>query len=391
MGTVGPPLVLALAAMAAQGRAWPADDARSPYERSVVGLNVTLQTWDEDRPWAKNKPENRRASGVLVGANLVLTTAEMLEDATLVQLERQGRARRDPPTIEWIDRTVNLALLSFEAPALEGLEPAVVAARTPTSGTLRTVRWRGQQVEAAASRVIRFEVERSATGPTQHAFLRMRTDMSGGGWSEPVFDGGQLVAITVSQSADESRAIPAEIVSAFLRRSSEPEPSRGFITLGANWQYNKESAVSRFLGQEGEPRGILIRQVPWGSTGCGVLKPRDILLEVDGEPIDAEGFVYHPWLGRLGFHQILAERFRPGESVRVRVHRDGKVQDLTLTARTYPEGLSLVPSDRSGPPPYLVAGGLIIRELDAPYLRTWGKEWSKDAPDRLLSRYLYIG
>src|SRR5207245_2245371 len=114
--------------------------------------------------------------------------------------------------IERIDRTINLALLSLDQTGSVGLAPATLAKRTPTSGTLRTVRWRGPQLEAAASRVIRFEVERAAEGKTYHAFLRMRTDMAAGGWSEPVFSDDALVGLTVSQDGDESRAIPVEIL-----------------------------------------------------------------------------------------------------------------------------------------------------------------------------------
>jgi hypothetical protein len=48
----------------------------------------------------------------------------------------------------------------------------------------------------------------------------------------------------------------------------------------------------------------------------------------------------------------------------------------------------LIPS-RSGPepPPYLVAGGLVFRELTADYLRTWGSEWLSEAPLRLIGVY----
>ena len=45
--------------------------------------------------------------------------------------------------------------------------------------------------------------------------------------------------------------------------------------------------------------GVLIRQVPWGSSACGVLEPRDILISVDGRSIDAEGFYTDPRLGQL--------------------------------------------------------------------------------------------
>lgn len=383
-------LFLTLASIAWPATASSSDDTRASYERSVVGLSVTVQTWDEDRPWVKKKPETRRAFGVVIGANRILTTSDNLDQATFVGVETFGRARPVQFRVEHIDRTINLALLSIDDVAISNsLEPVAVAERTPTSGTLRTVRWRGQQLESAASRVIRFEVERTAGSHVYHAFLRMRTDMANGGWAEPVFDGNALVAITVFQSEDESRAIPCEILNLFLERHTASGTAPGFATLGVHSQINRDSAVSRFLGQEDEPRGVLVRQVPWGSSACGVIKPRDILLELGGDPIDAEGYYRHPLLGRLGFNHVLAERFQPGDAVSARVLRDGQERELMLTARTYPAALALIPFYRSGPAPYIVAGGLIIRELDVPYLRTWGKEWSKNAPDSLLSRYFY--
>jgi hypothetical protein len=359
-------------------------------ERGVVGLRVTYQMWDEDRPWAKQDPGTRNISAVVVGPRTLLTTHQEISHATFIKLETFGRSRNVEPRIERIDGSINLALLAIDDPdAAAGLAPVEVAPRTPTSGTLQTVRWRGQQLEAAASRIVRFEVGRSWGSRTYHAFLHMRTDVAGGGWAEPVFDGDVLVGIAVSQSEQRSKAIPAEILRAFLERSEGPGSDGRFSTLGVNWQVNRDESVSRFLGQPGEPQGVLVRQVPWGSSGCGVLKPRDIILELDGHAIDADGHYDHPWLGRLRLEHILAEGVPPGERVRGRLLRDGREQDFTLTARAYPASLDLVPYHRSDPPPYVIAGGLVLRELDVPYLRTWGSEWSKHAPISLLRRYYF--
>lgn len=381
------PMLMTVATLSAASPTASPDAPRADFDAVVVGLSVTFQRWDEDRPWAKAKPETRRVSAVVIGPNRMLTTADSLDFATFIQVSTFGRTRQVGARIDRVDRSVNLALISFADPSAAGdLQPVAVAPRTPASGTLRTARWRGQQLEVAASRVIRIEVERSLSSNVQHAVLRMRTDLAGGGWAEPVFSGDALVGITTSQSGDESRAIPAEILSGFLADAAAGTPVRGFATLGVNWQVNRDSAVSRFLGQQDEPKGVLVRQVPWGSSGCGVLKPRDILLELGGESLEPEGYYRHPWLGRLGFNEILAERFHPGDVVPVRVLRDGRELELTLTARSYPASLNLVPNTRSGPPPYLIVGGFVIRELDGPYLRTWGKEWEKTAPRSLLSR-----
>ncbi len=380
-------LALSMPAVAAAGAASAAtgEEAGDRYRRSVVGLEVTYQMWDEDRPWAKTTPQSRSGSAVLLKGFYLLTDAQMVDHATLIQLATFGRTRKVEPEIVAVDPELNLALLRISDPdMLDGLEPIGLAESTPTSGTVLMARWRRQQLEIAASRITRFEVRRGWGGGVEHAFLYMRTDMAGGGWGEPVFADGALVGITESQSDLVSRALPVEILRPFIERAKAPGPYAGFPALGVMWQTNSDSAVSRFLGQEGEPRGILIRQVPFGTSACGVLKPRDILLELDGQVLDAEGYYLHPRFGRLRFGQHLAENHNLGDTVNVRVLRDGKERELEMTLRGYPSSLDLIPYQRQGQPPYVIAGGLVIRELDVPYLKTWGENWTKNAPINLL-------
>lgn len=365
-----------------------ADDARESWEQGVVGLVVTYQSWDEDRPWAKQPPRTRTANAVLVGERRLMTTADMIAHATLLQLAVNGRTLRVEPRVVHIDRAINLALLEFDPDeATVALAPVALADETPTSGVLRTVRWRRQQLEALASDVVRFEVESSWSSRVEHAFLHLRTDMTNGGWSEPIFAGERLVGLTVSQSQQNSRAIPAEILGAFLERVDAPGGYVGFPTLGVLWQVNRDVHLARFLGQQGEPRGMLVRQVPWGSSGCGVLQPRDLVLAIEGHAIDAEGYYLHPRLGRLRANHLLAEGYRIGDTIELTVNRAGEELTLTTELRGYPAELDRIPGGREGQPPYLIFGGLLMRELDLPYLKSWGKEWSRNAPISLITRY----
>ena len=362
---------------------------RESYDLNVVSLSVTYQSWNEDRPWAKTRPGVRTASAVVVEGSRLLTTAQMVEDATFIQADKFGRSSRAHPRVFFVDREVDLALLAVDDPAFfADLKAAPLAEHTPTAGTLRSVRWRDQQLESAASRVKGFLVEESSLGHVEHPFLTVQTDLNAGGWAEPVFADGRLVGITVSQNEQRGRVIPIEIVARFLEKASHPGTYRPFPVFGTLWQINTDPAVAAWLGQSGEPRGILIRQVPWGSSGCGVLKPWDILLSIDGRPIDSEGFFAHPRFGQLRFPAIFVVDRVPGDVVAIQVLRSRRVIDLKMPLRAYPAAQALIPS-QSGPepPPYLVAGGLVFRELTADYLRTWGSEWPSDAPLRLIGLY----
>ncbi len=383
-------MIAALLAVAAVAAPPPTAPSRDPYGASVVGVVVSYQGWDEQRPWVKKNPGVRRGSGVVVEGKAILTTAEMVAGATLVQLETFGRATHVEAEVAAVDPECNLALLSVSASGFfDDLKPVQLAAATPTEGTLRTVRWQSQQLEASASRVKRIQVEESWYGVLEHAFLQVQTDLVSGGWGEPVFTDDHLVGLTVSQGNDQrARVIPVEVVSRFVSRARAPGGYRAFPVFGVKWQVNEDRALAAWLGQSGPPAGIVIRQVPWGSSGCGSLQPLDILLAVDGLPIDANGFVTHPSFGRVGFAQLLVERHVAGDSVPLRVLRKGHEISLSMTLRDYPVADDLIPARRwNQPPSYAIVGGLVFRELDGEYLRSWGGDWFKDAPLRLTTMY----
>jgi hypothetical protein len=57
-----------------------------------------------------------------------------------------------------------------------------------------------------------------------------------------------------------------------------------------------------------------------------------------------------------------------------------------------PASAALIPEDRlSTPPPYLMAGGLVFRELDVPYLQAWGKDWEASIPSYLRTLFKLQG
>lgn len=367
-------------------------NGRDGYERSVVSLAITAQSWDGVRPWTKRTPITRRGSAVVVATPrgpLILTTAQMLAEATLIRLETFGRDADSTPQIVLVDPTVDLALLSADEKGLRGIEPVALAEQTPTDRVLSTARWLDQQLETAASRIQRFQVEEGYFGGVEHVYLLAQTDISGGGWAEPVFDGNRLVGLTANQDERQrARIIPAEILSAFVRRASDPGGYAGFPGWSVAWQDKADPATSAYFGQSGPPRGVLIRQVPCGGTGSGVLQPRDILLEVEGHPIQGDGTYVHPRLGQVHFTHILQEGHEVGDTVRVRVLRDRQPVELGLTLHKAALDVDLVPAYLFGQPPaYLVAGGLIFRELDVEYLRLWGGDWRREAPAELVTRY----
>jgi S1-C subfamily serine protease len=381
-------LVIALvAALAAALAAAPAAAAPRPVSDQVVRLSVTFQRYEERLPWARTAARTRQAMGVVVEGSYILTTAQMVADATFIEVEKHGGPVRAPARVRHIDPDINLALLAVDAPGFfDDLAPVPVAPGVAADAPLTLVRWDQGQLETAASRIARAQVMAGPGSDDEHLFFRVKSDFAGGGWAEPVFAPAGLLGLAVAQSSErEAVVVPAEIIAAYLAASRDPKAYRGFASLALFWQEDRSPAQAAWLGLEGAPRGVLVRGVPWGATGCGVLRPRDVLLALDGHEIDADGYYTHPRYGRLRFENIAVEGHLAGDTVAARVLREGKVVDLTLELRRYPTTSRLVPWSPPGRrPPYQIAGGLVFRELDRSYLTSWGKDWRQEADQRLI-------
>ena len=361
--------------------------ADSSLEPAVVELAVTFQAYNPRQPWSKEAPGVRSASAVVVDGGLLLTSAQMVADATLVRAGKHGIPPRVPAAVVHVDLDVNLALLAVgEATFGEDLEQVRLAERVPREGTVQSARWSNGRLEVSNSRVGRLEVQSGPTSEMAHAFLRVKSDLGGGGWAEPVFAQGRLVGVTASQDEEFANVIPVELIRAYIAQHGEGARYRGFPQPGFSWQAASNAALAGYLGLEGPPRGVVVLRVPWGTTGCGILQPRDLLLSVAGQEIDAEGYFEHPVYGRLLLPHLISAGYTAGDRVAARVIRDGEARDIELTLRRYPEDLRLVPGRRSDrPPPYVVAGGLVFRELDGDYLAAWGSEWRERADPRLVT------
>jgi len=362
--------------------------ARPAPNAQVVSLRVTQQSFNEHRPWTKGTPNTQVGSAVVLQGSQLLTKAELVRDAILIQVEKNGRSTRVPARVVHVDADIDLALLEVDEPGFfDNLEAAQFAKSAPGEGTVYAARWQNQQFEISESQIAGINVRESPYGSITHAFLSIHTDLSSGGWAEPVFANGKLVGLSVLQEGQRATVIPVEILSAYVR-GARSDDNPGFASFRPHWQFGQDPSLAAYLGLKGKPRGVVLRWMPWGSTGCDTLEPRDLILSVEGHTLDAMGNFEHPHYGQLAFQHILVDGHQPGDSVRIQLLRDGRLQEVDVELRHNPGADWLIPDRRDQPPPpYLVAGGLVLRELDGNYLRAWGNNWHREAPQKLVQRF----
>ena len=118
------------------------------------------------------------------------------------------------------------------------------------------------------------------------------------------------------------------------------------------------------------------------------VKPGDVLLAVDGQPIDRRGYYQHPHYGSLAWGHLIRGEKSTGDTITLSLWRDGKPLELKATLTRGEDGRRLVPNNMFDKEPnYLVKGGLIFQELSLPILQGFGENWQSRAPLELLDAY----
>ncbi|MBX3734750.1 MAG: hypothetical protein KF791_19410 [Verrucomicrobiae bacterium] len=357
-------------------------DPRS-WDRSYVTLEVTYKDYDYAQPWSRPTRTVRKGALVLGGREL-LTTAQHLPGATLVRVQRGGRGTWYDGRVVWTDPHANLALVTADAEAFwEGLKPAELAPVVPASPDFNLLRWRDGNLESRRVEFSKFSVREGLLSFAPRLTLEVNTELGGLGWAEAVTLNGAVVGLTAAKTGNTCQVIPSSFIRQVLdARDDGSSPGLGYFDF--TWQPGDNPATLRHLRLDGPERGAVVTEVINRTNRPAVLRPRDVLLEVDGFPVDVQGDYEDPDYGYLMLENLATRRHFAGDVVPMRIWRDGTEEavDYVLPPVTYAD--ELVPQQSFGhDPEYLLAGGLVFQPLIQPFLRVWGDDWRRRAPFRL--------
>ena len=355
------------------------------WDRSLVSVEVTYKVYDAFQPW--NEPTRAiRKHGVVISAapGEILTTAQYLPTHTLVRVQKGGRGRWYDARVKWWDAQSNVALIETDAPAFwEGLAPARFAPKVGTGPEFELLRWRDGNLETRRVEFGKFTVGEGAVGFAPHVQLEVSSDLTGLGWTEVIARDGALVGLTTYSNGRVCGALPAP----FIRGVLDAWRAGKFAGLGYfdfTWQPGSNPDLLKELGLDGEPRGAIVHASGRESDPAKSPLPRDILLEIDGQPIDSEGDYLDPDYGHLMLENISNRGHFAGATVKLKVRRGARELTLDYTVPKADFADETVPREVfDGAPKYLMAGGLVFQPLSQPFLRGWGDDWRKYAPFRL--------
>ncbi|MEO0054788.1 MAG: hypothetical protein RLZZ50_735 [Verrucomicrobiota bacterium] len=356
---------------------------RTGWESSLVSIEATYKVYDAFQPW--NEPTRAiRKHGVVIGPGEILTTAQYLPAHTLVRVQKGGRGRWHDARVKWWDAQSNIAILESASPAFwQGLTPAPLAEKAGRGPEFDLVRWRDGNLETRRVEFGKFTVGEGALGFAPHVQLEVSTDLTGLGWTEVVARDGAVAGLTTYSNGRVCGVLPAPFIRDVLKAWREGRFS-GLGYFDFTWQPGGNPELLKELGLAGEPRGVVVHRGGRESDPAASPQPRDILLEIDGKPIDSEGDYLDPDYGHLMLENLANRGHFAGATVKMKVRRGTEELEFGYVVPKAEFADETVPREVfDGAPKYLMAGGLVFQPFAQPFLRGWGEEWRKFAPFRL--------
>jgi len=359
--------------------------------KSLVWVTVTAQRPKINQPWEKHPPTRRRGLGVILEGGRVLVTAELVADATYIELENPIVGNRSVSTVDVVDYECNLALLKAQAGGefFEGRAPLEIDEGAVVGDDMET--WQLQDNGAGVvtrGRLSRIEVGNLFIPGKQFLTYEMKGPLQNesGSFIVPAIRDGRLAGIVLSYDSDNQLAkiLPAPVINRFLE-DLEGDDYRGFPSAGIVYARTVDPQFRRFLGLEDDEGGVFVSKVgSHGSAAKAGIEEGDVILEFAGHAIDRRGYYQDEKYGLLNFAHLLTGKHRPGDIVRLRVLRDQERRDIDMELlRMMPEDELVDPYMFDRSPRFLMLGGMLFQELTRPFVES-GADWQDNAHPNLL-------
>jgi len=361
--------------------------------RSVVKVMTVSDAPDYEQPWQTEGPDTSTGSGVIVDTARgprILTNAHCVQDHVYVEVRRYGKSKKLPAAVEALGHECDLALLRVDDETFfHSTQPIPIGELPDLSDQVAVAGYPigGERVSITQGIVSRIDLVQYAQSQRRLLAVQIDAAINPGNSGGPVLEDGKLIGVAfqaLEEAEKISYVIPPPVVRHFLQ-AVQGGAYQGFPELGVTVQELESAAHRRSLGLSSDvDGGVLITRIAYGGSAWEALRVGDVLLEIDGTPITADGNIELRDGEHVDFAHAVARRF-VGETVEARVWRQG--EHVSCVVRLRPPAYLVPETCHDVRPTYYVYGGILFVPLTRNYLMTWSEPWWQDAPRELVMLY----
>ncbi len=370
---------------------------KAPHEAvaaSLLSISSTRQEYNRLRPWEKEDDATSEFSGVYLGHGQVLTIGNAALAATYVEISLPDGSRSVPARVLRYDRDLNLALL---APMHEK-DLSIFDTRQPLElgealklgdAAAFDILVRGLIPVRIPLLAESCEVVKSS--PLLHMpRLSLRAAQAlpeGGVLGLPILREGKLAGLASGCNRDTQTlyCINAELLGRFL--AAEDGVYASCPMIGIDFTGLNDPVLRAWLKLPEAQGGLYVNEVYGGGAAEQAgLREGDVVMAIDGLPIDTQGRCMHPLYGAIEARAVLRSIKPMDETLKLSISRDGERQELAIPLdRAALEQHLLGTLEPEGTQPrYVMWGGLLFQPMTQDYVMALMKRAKGTLPVQFL-------
>ena len=335
--------------------------------RGIVKVEVANRTPDYAVPWQAGQFGRGSGTGFMVGPGLFMTNAHVVANAERIYISPYADARKLRASVKYVAHDADLALIEVEdtdafknVPCLEfsdsmpHLEDEVRAIGYPIGGDRLSV------TRGIVSRIDTIPYAHPLN--VSHLTVQVDAAINPGNSGGPVLMGDKVVGVAfqgLQQANSTGYMIPLPVIQRFLQDVSDGRYDH-YVDLGVEFFPVENPAMRRHYGLPDDALGALVGDVIKGSCSDGKLEPGDIVLSVNGLPVDSSAMIELE--GERVKLEELAERAFMGDELTFGILRNGEKQEVHIKLSTLP-GSSITGNVYDELPRYVEFAGLVFQPL----------------------------
>lgn len=345
----------------------PARETTADIYKSVVRIEVASQVPDYETPWNAGRFGGGIGTGFIIGKNRILTNAHVISNGRRILVNIYGSPQKYAAKVEFVAHDCDLAILSVEDFTNFEKLPVFTFGEVPQLET--QVRVIGYPIGGDRLSVTRGVVSRIDFGAYSHSradshlIVQIDAAINPGNSGGPVVQDGKVVGVAfqgLRQADNTGYIIPTPVIRRFLK---DVEDGRydSYVELGLGDFPLFNPAMRKALKLPDDNTGVLVTNVTPTGSSDGTVQPGDILLAIDGKPVDSAGMVTIDG-ENVDMHEIVERKFA-GDKVALRILRQGTPKDLEVTLKPL-SWSRMYAIQYEVKPRYIMFAGLVFQPLD---------------------------
>lgn len=384
-------LLVALACLVATPLAMAHTEEIQRLQSAVVKIHTTSSEPDYFTPWRLLNNRQANGSGAVIEGNRILTNAHVVANARYIQAQKHGDPRKYLARVAFVSHEADLAIITVDNDEFfDGLRHLPIGDLPELMQEVSVYGFPFGGNSLSITKGILSRAEHQYYSHNGSFLLAGQIDaaINPGNSGGPVIVDGKIVGVVMQarlggKAENQGYFVPPNVIKHVLA-DAEDGVLDGIPDLGFRAQKLESPAMREALAVDPAKGGVLVTKVFKNTPADGVLQENDVLLEIDGYEVAADGTIEVRQDMRTDYKYAVDQR-HVGETMPLLIARDGEIRQVELVAGKRLDNYSLVRREQFDQlPEYYIYGGVVFVPLNMNLIKSWGSDWHNRAPTDFL-------